>query len=73
MENRAYLCCFRIVKYRITLLMLQKQVFISSPFYTQKLDKPLKRILVNAVGFGGNAVSILIEKPVSKILTGLKL
>lgn len=51
-----------LLSMELALLMLQKQVFISSPFYTQKLDKPLKRILVNAVGFGGNAVSILIEK-----------
>ena len=51
-----------LLSIELALLMLQKQVFISSPFYTQKLDKPLKRILVNAVGFGGNAVSILIEK-----------
>lgn len=51
-----------LLSIELALLMLQKQLFISSPFYTQKLDKPLKRILVNAVGFGGNAVSILIEK-----------
>lgn len=51
-----------LLSIELALLMLQKQVFISSPFYTQKLDKPLKRILVNAVGFGGNAVSILIEE-----------
>lgn len=51
-----------LLSMELALLMLEKQHFISSPFYTQKLDKPLKRILVNAVGFGGNAVSILIEK-----------
>lgn len=51
-----------LLSIELALLMLQKQVFISSPFYPQNSEKPLKRILVNAVGFGGNAVSILIEK-----------
>jgi 3-oxoacyl-(acyl-carrier-protein) synthase len=42
--------------------MLQNQHFIETPFYkNQNTTKKLNRILVNAVGFGGNAVSILIE------------
>jgi len=45
------------------ILMLQHQQLIESPFYkNQNKPKKLKKILVNAVGFGGNAVSILIEK-----------
>lgn len=51
-----------LLSMELALLMLEKQHFISSPFYPQNSDKLLKRILVNAVGFGGNAVSILIEK-----------
>lgn len=46
----------------MALLMLQNDTFIPSPFYLQKQDRPLRRILVNAVGFGGNAVSILVAK-----------
>ncbi|MEY2701628.1 MAG: hypothetical protein RLY43_261 [Bacteroidota bacterium] len=51
-----------LLSIELAILMLEKQQFISSPFYPQQISKPLKRILVNAVGFGGNAVSILIEK-----------
>lgn len=43
--------------------MLQHQRFISVPYLKEKTaDKKLSKILVNAVGFGGNAVSVLIEK-----------
>ncbi len=47
------------------LMQLQHQKAIGVPFgtlKTQETPKNLKRILVNAVGFGGNAVSLLIEK-----------
>ncbi|MDT0556453.1 beta-ketoacyl synthase N-terminal-like domain-containing protein [Patiriisocius hiemis] len=50
----------------MAILMLRKQKFIQNPFfyYTEKeLSKPIKSILVNAVGFGGNAVSIILEIP----------
>jgi 3-oxoacyl-(acyl-carrier-protein) synthase len=47
----------------LALLMLQHQKFIGIPFVPSKKPvKPLQKILINAVGFGGNAVSILIEK-----------
>ena len=47
----------------MALLMLQHDTFIGVPFATaQGQTKPLRRILVNAVGFGGNAVSLLLEK-----------
>ncbi|SEP11860.1 3-oxoacyl-(acyl-carrier-protein) synthase [Flavobacterium sp. CF108] len=47
----------------LALLMLQNNTFIETPFSeSKKQDKSIKRVLVNAVGFGGNAVSILIEK-----------
>jgi 3-oxoacyl-(acyl-carrier-protein) synthase len=47
----------------LAILMLKKQEFIGVP-YTEIKSKTLKinKILVNAVGFGGNAVSILITK-----------
>lgn len=51
-----------LLSLELALLMLEKQKFIASPFYPQQLEKPLHRIMINAVGFGGNAVSIVIEK-----------
>lgn len=43
--------------------MLQNQTFIGVAYLKEPTDtKPLKNILINAVGFGGNAVSILISK-----------
>lgn len=45
------------------ILMLQHQEFISVPFIAQQNEpKRIKNIIVNAVGFGGNAVSILLSK-----------
>lgn len=47
----------------LALLMLQHQKFIGIPFSdVKKSSKKLQKILINAVGFGGNAVSILIER-----------
>lgn len=47
----------------MALLMLQKQEAISVPFAEkQKTPKSIKKVLINAVGFGGNAVSILLSK-----------
>ena len=47
----------------LALLMLQNDTFIETPFSeSKKQDKSIKKVLINAVGFGGNAVSILIEK-----------
>ncbi|MCF6347946.1 MAG: beta-ketoacyl synthase [Flavobacteriaceae bacterium] len=45
----------------MAILMLQKQQFIEVPF-VEKLEDPkqIKKVLVNAVGFGGNAVSIVL-------------
>jgi 3-oxoacyl-(acyl-carrier-protein) synthase len=43
--------------------MLKNQKFISVPFIEkQKQKQNIKKILVNAVGFGGNAVSVLLSK-----------
>jgi 3-oxoacyl-(acyl-carrier-protein) synthase len=51
-----------LLSLELALLMLQNDTFITSPFYPQKQDRPLRKILINAVGFGGNAVSLLIAK-----------
>ena len=48
----------------MAVLMLQQNKFIENPFFlnVKPLPKTLKTIM-NAVGFGGNAVSIIISKP----------
>jgi 3-oxoacyl-(acyl-carrier-protein) synthase len=46
----------------MAIMMLQKQVFIGVPFAKAQFQKkPLKKIMINAVGFGGNAVSVLLS------------
>lgn len=48
----------------LAVLMLQHQRFIGIPFLeNQNQPKKITKILVNAVGFGGNAVSILLSHP----------
>ena len=45
----------------LAILMLQNQVFVGIPFTEVKThSKKINKILINAVGFGGNAVSIVI-------------
>lgn len=47
----------------LAVLMLQHNHFIEVPFAEkQKIRNKIERVLINAVGFGGNAVSILISK-----------
>jgi 3-oxoacyl-(acyl-carrier-protein) synthase len=47
----------------LAILMLQHQQAIAVPFaMKQELPNTLEKVLVNAVGFGGNAVSILLSK-----------
>lgn len=47
----------------LAVLMLQHQKFIGVPYSkTQKVPEKIENIMVNAVGFGGNAVSILLTK-----------
>lgn len=47
----------------LAVLMLRQQEFVGVPYLNNKL-KPgeINRVLVNAVGFGGNAVSILLSR-----------
>jgi 3-oxoacyl-(acyl-carrier-protein) synthase len=52
-----------ILSLELALLMMKHDTFVEVPFAkNNKPKKSLKKILINAVGFGGNAVSILIEK-----------
>ena len=51
-----------LLSLELAILMLQHDHFIPSPFLPQPSGRPLRKILVNAVGFGGNAVSVLISK-----------
>ena len=51
-----------ILSIEMAILMMQHQEFIGVPF--AKVQKPrnqIRKVLVNAVGFGGNAVSVLLS------------
>lgn len=51
-----------ILSMEMAILMMQHNQFIGVPFAkAQKYTKPIKKVLVNAVGFGGNAVSVLLS------------
>ncbi|RZJ73286.1 beta-ketoacyl synthase N-terminal-like domain-containing protein [Flavobacterium sp.] len=50
-----------ILSVEMAVLMLQKQEFIGSPFRLTEKSLRLKKIMVNAVGFGGNAVSVVVQ------------
>lgn len=50
-----------LLSIELAILMLQHQKNINSPFYSNSKLQNLRKILVNSVGFGGNAVSILLE------------
>lgn len=53
-----------VLSLELAAMMLQHQQFIPVPFVPgTKVPKRLKNILINAVGFGGNAVSILVSLP----------
>lgn len=46
----------------MAMMMLRQDTFISNPFYKNKnIPKHIKSVMVNAVGFGGNAVSVVLE------------
>lgn len=46
----------------MAILMLNHQTFIDIPYLEQSYPKKISKIMINAVGFGGNAVSILLFK-----------
>lgn len=44
------------------IMMMQNQVFVGVPFLEAKTQaKSIQKVLVNSVGFGGNAVSVLLS------------
>jgi 3-oxoacyl-(acyl-carrier-protein) synthase len=46
----------------LALLMLQHQTFIGIPYVVEPNPrKTIRKVLLNAVGFGGNAVSVLVS------------
>lgn len=50
-----------ILSLELAILMLQHNQFVGVPFSKeQNAKQPIRKVLVNAVGFGGNAVSILL-------------
>jgi len=51
-----------VLSLELAILMMKHQHFVPVPYVDEvKTPKKLDKILVNAVGFGGNAVSILIQ------------
>ncbi len=47
----------------LAILMLKQQLFIGVPYLDQKpVAQKINKVMVNAVGFGGNAVSILLSR-----------
>ncbi len=51
-----------ILSVELAIMMMQHQEFIDVPFLKPQVKrKQIRKVLVNAVGFGGNAVSILLS------------
>jgi 3-oxoacyl-(acyl-carrier-protein) synthase len=51
-----------ILSIEMAIMMMQNNQFIGVPFgESQTQNRDIKKVLVNAVGFGGNAVSILLS------------
>ncbi|MFN3755816.1 MAG: beta-ketoacyl synthase N-terminal-like domain-containing protein [Flavobacterium sp.] len=52
-----------LLSLEMALLMLQEQRFFEIPYLSSSFTvKPIQKIMINAVGFGGNAVSVLLSK-----------
>ncbi|HET7361824.1 MAG TPA: beta-ketoacyl synthase N-terminal-like domain-containing protein [Salinimicrobium sp.] len=51
-----------IMSMEMAVLMLQHQEFIGNPFYSECIPDKINSVMVNAVGFGGNAVSLVISR-----------
>ncbi len=55
-----------ILSMEMALMMIQHSTFVGIPYVTnpvrvQNPDRVIKNVLINAVGFGGNAVSVLVS------------
>lgn len=46
----------------MAVLMLQEQVFLPIPYLNTEPPEQLNTVMVNALGFGGNAISVIIER-----------
>jgi 3-oxoacyl-[acyl-carrier-protein] synthase II len=47
----------------LAILMMQHQKFIDVPYLNEvKIPEKIIKVMVNAVGFGGNAVSVLLSR-----------
>ncbi|HET8809226.1 MAG TPA: beta-ketoacyl synthase N-terminal-like domain-containing protein [Flavobacteriaceae bacterium] len=52
-----------IMSVELAVLMLQHQEFIENPFFeNEKIPNKINSVMVNAVGFGGNAVSLILQR-----------
>ncbi len=51
-----------LLSLEMAVLMMQNQKGFDSPFYKNEHRDGFNKVLVNAVGFGGNAVSVLLER-----------
>lgn len=52
-----------ILSIEMALLMMQHNTFVGIPYVAEaNTRKNIKKVLINAVGFGGNAVSVLVSK-----------
>jgi len=52
-----------LLSLELAVQMLQNQTFIGVSYLKEKTaPKELNKIMINAVGFGGNAVSVIVEK-----------
>lgn len=51
-----------LLSLELALLMIKHDTFVQSPFFKQeKAASPIRKVMVNAIGFGGNAVSVLVS------------
>jgi 3-oxoacyl-[acyl-carrier-protein] synthase II len=56
-----------LLSLELAILMLEHQKFIPVPYIPQGKDPgKIEHVLINAVGFGGNAVSVLVSLPQGK-------
>ena len=55
-----------LLSVEMALLLLKGQPVCQAPYLDASENaRPLRKVLVNAVGFGGNAVSLLLERPIA--------
>ena len=47
----------------MAILMMKHQSFIPIPYLQSETPKQIQNVMINAVGFGGNAVSVILSKP----------